>query len=374
MFRHICFSKLSGNKQKGSSCLLSVTLLLASVFFCIAESVYCRTYDGVLAESVPLGAWLYARNCLECHDKYASSRLAEIYNDSNELIAAIGEQGCKIAWARSRGGSLGSNELAALAAYMQKWEELGDEPQLPALPPQSVHTVAAPPPKVTAAEKNQTTSDTVPNEEQLSPPLAHLIATNPVAAGGFLYTRNCFRCHLSYEQARMGRGISKELVLRFITEGKTSTQMRAFSRMLGGPLKGTEIREIVTYISTWEERGEPPAIADILMTPPAIDPSEFIPIRLTRFQQVKGDAAEGSLLFRRNCSICHGPKGEGYVAPPLRTKQLGIRPDIFIKSVMKTGVPGSLMKGWDSGRGGILSAKDIDDITSAILALDMSPP
>jgi len=369
MLPDICSSKIPSRKQKSASDLLPVFLLLISILGCIATSVQCRTYDGVLAEPVSLGAWLYAGNCRKCHESYGSSRLAETYENSSELITAIGERGCRIVWARNRGGSLGSNELSALAAYMQKWEELGSEPPLAPLPPQPVQTVASPP-KKSVKQSNQTTNTTALNKEQLSSPLTRLIASNQVAAGGFLYTRNCYRCHLSYEKARMGKGINKDLVLSFITEGKTSTQMRAFSRMLGGPLKGSEIREIVAYISTWEERGESPAIAETLMTPPALDPAEFIPARLTRFQQVKGDVTKGLRLFRRNCGICHGPTGEGYLAPSLRIEKLGIRPDLFVKSVIKTGIPGSLMRGWDSGRGGILSAKQIDDITSAILTSD----
>lgn len=367
MLSYTCSSKPSGCKRKSCRDLLPVLLLLASLLLCRAEKVHSRTYDGVLAEPVVLGAWLYAGNCLQCHDSYADARLAESYEDSSELITAIGARGCKIAWARSRGGSLGSNELDSLAAYMEKWEELGREPQLPPLPPQPEKTAPSPSPKVTSAPTRQPTSTTVPSEEQLSSPLIHLITTNPVAAGGFLYTRNCYRCHLSYEKARMGKGTSKELVLRLITEGKTSTQMRPFSRMLGGPLKTLEIREIVAYIAFWEERGESPAIADTLMNPPALDPADFAPIRLSRFQQVQGDAAAGSRLFRRHCSVCHGPAGEGLLGPSLTLEKLGIRPDLFIRSVMKMGIPGSLMRPWDTGRGGILSAKELDDIVSALL-------
>lgn len=364
------FSCSRGFNRHAGCCTIRLPFVFLVIFSLssLAVRADCRTYDGVLAEPVTLGAWLYAGNCRPCHDSYASARLAETYADSSELITAIGERGCKIAWARNKGGSLGGNELAALAAYMQKWEEQGGEPTIPPLPPQPEKTVPPSPSTSTAAEKSQTQAATVGSKEQLSQPLAHLIAVNPVAAGGYLYTRNCYRCHLAYEHARMARGISKELVLHYITEGKTSTQMRAFSRMLGGPLKGSEIKEIVAYISAWEERGESPAIAEILMTPPALDPADFRPIRLTRFQLVEGDIAAGSQLFRRNCGTCHGVKGEGFLAPGLNTRKPAIRTDLFVKSVIKTGIPGSLMSSWTSGPGPTLSAKEIDDIVSTIIA------
>lgn len=329
-------------------------------------------YTGVLAEPVPLGAWLYVGNCLQCHGKYTTSRLGENYSDEGELREAIGHRGCRISWSRSRGGPFGPGEIDALATYMRTWEEQGEAPTLPELPPQPMQQERRPKETIPAVSDDAATPDsTEPGSEQrsLPPALLRFIEREPVAAGAYLYTSHCYRCHLDYQRARMGKGVARETVSRFITEGKTSTQMKAFSNQRGGPLAASEIRRIVAYITTWETKGESLAIAAELLTPPALDPAQMQPIRLTRFLPVRGDAQEGHHLFARHCGICHGPTGEGFTAPPLRAARSGLRPDLFFKSVIKTGIPNTLMVSWDTGRKGPLSPKNIDDIVSHLLSL-----
>jgi len=43
-----------------------------------------------------------------------------------------------------------------------------------------------------------------------------------------------------------------------------------------------------------------------------------------------------------------------------------MRKDLLVKSVLKEGVPGSLMKSWSNGKGGSFSAKDVDDVVSYV--------
>lgn len=341
----------------------------AVTFLGCALTVYspasARTYDGVLRDPVALGAWLYSGNCRDCHGEYAKERPAEKYEDRDELISAIGSGKCRVSWSRTAGGNMGTNELAALAAYMLKWEENDAEPLLSELPPQPLLPAASTPQPATAATAD--IAQPVTAETPISPPLQKLIESNSVAEGGWLYTQNCYRCHLTYQHARMGKGLDREVLLRTISEGKIATQMKGFSRLRGGKLKSSEIRSIATYITTWETKGEALAIANELMAPPAVDPAEFIPVRLPRFQAITGDTSAGITLFSRNCASCHGTRGEGYLGPSLLAGKAVVRPDLYVKSIIKQGVPGSIMRSWTSGSGGNLSAKAIDDIVSALL-------
>jgi mono/diheme cytochrome c family protein len=243
---------------------------------------------------------------------------------------------------------------------MLAWEESDSRPDLPELPPQP----KAETPKRTKPKQMQTALTTTV-KDPLTPELRKLVKSNTIAEGGWLYTTNCYRCHLVYEKARMGKGLEKEIVFNFISGGKTSTQMTPFSRMLGGNLKNKEIKSIVDYITTWEKAGEPLAIAAELMTPPALDPSEFIPIRLARLKKINGDASSGKDIFLMKCSGCHGKEGEGYIGSSLQANGWSMRPDLYVKSVLKKGIPRSLMVTWDKGSNR-LAPKEIDDVVSYV--------
>jgi mono/diheme cytochrome c family protein len=130
---------------------------------------------------------------------------------------------------------------------MLKFEELDESPQLP-----EAEEIVLPARKEKSAVVVQEAS-----EDLLDPVLEELMEQNSVAHGTWLYIRHCHRCHLGYQKARMGRGVAVDTVRRTIVNGKTSTQMTAFSRMKGGKLSNREIRAVVEYISTWEKFDEP---------------------------------------------------------------------------------------------------------------------
>lgn len=337
------------------------------LIFLPSFALSAKTYTGVLGEPVALGAWVYKSKCIRCHQQYSTSRLGGEYDDQQELITAIGQEGCKVPWDRQDGGTLHSNEIEAIAIFMLRWEENDRPPQLPELPPLELDNpkkIINPPPR--PGNGNFSTTQQL---EILSPGLQHLIDNNSVAHGGYLYTRNCYRCHLSYTKGRMGKSMEKANLRLFIREGKTSTQMKPFSRLLGGSLKNREIEAIVSYISQWENKGEELAIAKELMTPPAFDPTELLPLRLVQFKEINGDQKQGMAIFRLHCSGCHGSGGEGIVGTVLDKRSFAIRPDLYVKSVVKNGVENSVMESWDINKGGELSAKNIEDVVTFILQL-----
>lgn len=353
-----------GLKKLKPGVIIKITV---AALLTISAPASSRIYSGILADPLVLGAWIYEGKCVSCHGDYDSAHMAEEYDDEAELVEAIGSTGCRISWARKEGGVLGHNEINGLVQFMTAWEEAGERPNLPELPPQPVEVVQVPAKK---NRKKQSVNVSDSQKDPLAPELRQVVENNPIAMGGWLYTTNCYRCHLTYDQARMGKGLERESVHRFISEGKTSTQMSPFSRMLGGNLKNSEIRAVVDYVTTWEKAGENLAIASELMTPPALDPSEFIPIRLTRFLDVTGELQSGAELYRSNCSLCHGGAGKGYLGPPL-FGFWSLRPDLYLKSTIKKGVPESPMPSWEKGDHR-LSAKDIDDLVSYIVGRDSS--
>lgn len=325
-----------------------------------------KTYEGVLAKPVVLGGWLWEGNCKSCHGNYGDDHPAADYDDKDELEEAIGNGVCRIAWARRNNGPLGRREIEALADFMSSWEENGKCPDLPELPPQPAREVVS-----HRSKKEQKAKIPVEpvDTDPLTSDLRKLVESNPVVMGGWLYTRNCYRCHMTYDKGRMGKGIERGSIFRFVSEGKTSTQMTAFSRLRGGELKNKEITAIVDYIKSWENAGEPLAIAQELMTPPDLDPAEFVPIRLSRFKEITGDKKEGETLFRLNCAACHGSTGEGYIGSRLDHGLWSNRPDLYMKSVVKKGITGTVMNSWEKGKRR-LSPKEIDDVISFAVELD----
>lgn len=319
--------------------------------------------DGfaVLQNPVVRGAWLYQGYCLHCHGPYEDERLGGEFEDEQELDRAIASEGCKIKWSRKVGGKLHNRDIQALGRYIFTYEELGGPPDLPPLP--------LPPAEEEPVRKLPKKPDPVAKSKPvvtMDPVLKGLLKINPLANGAYLYTQQCYRCHLSYEKTRRGRGFTMETVRRTIANGKTSTQMKAFSRIKGGELSNKGIEAIVTYIATWEKFDEAPALAEMVVRPPEVDASALDPLEMPQFPPVSGEVAKGERLFVRHCCRCHGGTGEGYVGPRLAKNWWIQRPDLYIKAVVKQGVPGTAMPILSQNGGGPLSAKAIEDVVALI--------
>jgi mono/diheme cytochrome c family protein len=348
---------------KRASCTIG-SLVISIVIFGPLLLAAQQTPKVALSDPVAIGAWLYQAQCIRCHSPYETERLASDYDEKNDLIAAIEKGGCRVIWGRRYGGMLNDGEIEALVKFMMTWEALDGPPPLPELPP--IAGPVIPPPATAAKKKAAQTADQAP-EDLIEEPLKVMVANNRVAHGAYLYVQNCYRCHLTYQKARMGRGVATDTLTRTIVNGKTSTQMTPFSRMRGGNLRNKEIEDIVAYIETWEKLGGPLALPSALTKAPEVDPAALIPIGLPKFPPVKGDARQGAQLYSRYCKRCHGSSGEGYLGPRLAKTWWSLRPDLTVKSFIKQGVPGSIMPAWSQNAGGTLSAKEIEDLVTHIL-------
>lgn len=149
------------------------------------------------------GATIYRDFCLRCHGTYISEKPAENYKVEDELIDAVANGGCRVSWGRNFGGKLSPAQLKAVSRYMLHSEETGEEVE--PLPKQ-VHAKASQAVPLKEDNKPKTSRQDAENleqenDDQLSEALLHLLDKNQIARGAFLYTANCYRCHLSYERA-----------------------------------------------------------------------------------------------------------------------------------------------------------------------------
>jgi mono/diheme cytochrome c family protein len=327
----------------------------------------------VLQDPVVFGAWLYEGKCVTCHGPYGQERVASTYERDDELSTAIegGSGGCFIDWGYRNGGPLRSKDVQALIAFMRAWEALGGPPDLPALPLQPTPTSL---PTPTLSSQGARASPTPPPNAELNPQVKVIIEGSELAMGAWLYTQNCHRCHLAYDVYRMGSGLATETIERNINKGKIGTTMPAFSRREGGELKAREIRAIVAYITAFEALDAPPALPEVLFTPPTPDPQDFLMIPLPQIAAVQGDALNGERLYARYCSACHGFRGEGGLGAPLARAWPSLRPDLMVRAALVAGIPGTVMPAWERRGGGDLSEEEIHDLVTYVLALPVQPP
>lgn len=319
-----------------------------------------------------LGAWLYQGNCTACHGPYEKERVGRgiAAEELAALVAGTARGGCSVDWSIRRGGPFSTGDLDAVVLYIQTWEELGREPDLPELPPQPTPTPSHTP--TTAGAGALEPSPT--SQPELDPQLRTAIDGSPLAMGAYLYTQNCYRCHQSYDFARVGMGQTVKYVQRTISDGKSGTSMQPFARKRGGDLSTREIRAIGEYIMAYEQLNEAPALPDILFVAPTPDPAKLIAPTLPAVAQVTGQAAAGEAVFAIHCAACHGASGQGASGPALSNRDWNsLRPDLTIRSLIRQGVPGSAMLGWGETAGGMLTEPQVNDLTALILQWSNSP-
>lgn len=184
--------------------------------------------------------------------------------------------------------------------------------------------------------------------------------------GARIYAENCALCHGEDGQGRVGATLAKDWpsirpdlrVRETIINGVPGALMPAWSKAKGGPLNDEEIDALVFYILSWQSGG-----------PPYIFPSQTPGPRLalTPPPGVSGDPNNGADLYNANCAVCHGLQGEGRVGASLVKDWSSFRPDLRVKSVIVSGVEGSVMPAWSQEHGGPLSEQMIDNIVAYIL-------
>jgi mono/diheme cytochrome c family protein len=184
--------------------------------------------------------------------------------------------------------------------------------------------------------------------------------------GAQIYAENCAVCHGLEGEGRVGATLSKDwpaiqpdLNLRnIIVNGVPGTFMPPWGTANGGPLSDEQIDLLVDYVLSWQTGDPLPASA--FPTPTSRPPIEPIP-------DVEGDPNKGAVLYGENCALCHGENGEGRVGATLAKDWPAIRPDLSVRNVIATGVPGTYMPPWSQANGGPLADEDVDDLVAYVL-------
>jgi mono/diheme cytochrome c family protein len=85
--------------------------------------------------------------------------------------------------------------------------------------------------------------------------------------------------------------------------------------------------------------------------------------------------AAGSELYADNCAACHGDGGEGKVGPALNSRTLlKTTHDDTLFSLIRTGVPGTVMPAWGQAHGGPLTDQQATQLVAFIRAWEATAP
>lgn len=86
-------------------------------------------------------------------------------------------------------------------------------------------------------------------------------------------------------------------------------------------------------------------------------------IRSVEADDRRRDAAAGAGLYGENCAACHGLAGEGQAGPALNSAELlRSTPDEVFFSLIRTGVPGTVMPAWGQPFGGPFTDEQVSQI------------
>jgi mono/diheme cytochrome c family protein len=190
--------------------------------------------------------------------------------------------------------------------------------------------------------------------------------------GAFLFAENCAVCHGPNGEGRIGAKLAKDWpsiqpdqqIKTTVENGLPGTTMPAWSKAKGGPFSDEDINSIVAYILSWQTGTAPPVPTRIPSSPrPPITPPA----------NVEGDPNRGAMVFDENCILCHGPNGEGRLAPRLQIDWASNRPDLLVKSIVENGIAGSTMPAWSQEKGGPLTKEEIKDTVAFLITLQNQP-
>lgn len=184
--------------------------------------------------------------------------------------------------------------------------------------------------------------------------------TDAVLAAADRYAENCAVCHgaagegigdnppLNSEAVRQ---MSEADLARVISRGRDSTLMAAWAVDEGGIFTNPQIADFVTLIQQVNWDYVEVRVAELGLTPPEVIEMEVSEEMLASVAALPGGEtlSSGLLVYAENCAACHGSNGAGTViAPALDSTDLRATPQADLVDLVNTGVPGTLMAGWET--------------------------
>ena len=102
------------------------------------------------------------------------------------------------------------------------------------------------------------------------------------------------------------------------------------------------------------------------------EPTRIVEVEAADREQAK---ALGAALYKENCDACHGEQGQGEVGPALNSRELlRMTPDEVLFSLIRTGVPGTVMPAWGQAFGGPLTDEQVSQVVAAIRGWEPTAP
>ena len=317
----------------------------------------------------PDGQRLFTVNCANCH-----GRAVAVSGDETALRTFISQGGLHLEMPPWR-ERLSDAELDSLARFVV---DPSSAPQVQALFDQ--HCSDCHGQRIPAAAEAASARETIASggshqtmpvwgdvltAEQLDALVSYTLQAasgSPLELGQRLFSQNCSACHGDFGEggpnpARAGdiiAPISSSEYLRtrddatlraVISAGQPNFGMSPFGTAFGGPLDEEDIGAIVAFLRSWEA------------SPPVEVPPELPTGSL---------AIEGSQIYAEVCAQCHGPQGQGGIAPALADPafQAG-NTDQGIFDTINLGHEATPMIGW----GEILSSEQIQQLVEFIRGL-----
>jgi mono/diheme cytochrome c family protein len=132
-------------------------------------------------------------------------------------------------------------------------------------------------------------------------------------------------------------------IFSLVSSGVPGSEMPAWNQSYGGPFTDQQVNQLVAFIRNWESTA---------------------PDR--RVEAMKGDPAQGLVIFNSTCFVCHGEEGQGTeralaLNDPARLAQFD---DEWYANTIAEGRPAQGMPTW----GTVLSPQQIRDLVALLRA------
>ncbi len=189
-----------------------------------------------------------------------------------------------------------------------------------------------------------------------------------------LYAQNCSICH-----GLAGEGIGampalntpalKEMdpdaLAKTINRGLYGTAMPAWNLEDGGPLSDYQVSQLVRLVQAGDWQATQDRVVNLGLAPLVPFTTEPDPEMLISLAALPGGdtLANGITLYAQQCVACHGADGLGTpLAPALNDPAVREKPTEEIERIIRLGVTGTLMAGWEK----TLTAEQIHSVLELI--------
>jgi cbb3-type cytochrome c oxidase subunit III len=200
--------------------------------------------------------------------------------------------------------------------------------------------------------------------------------------GQIVYAENCVVCHgaagegISAYPGLANEGVQSmayEDIFKVIERGRYNTAMAAWGVNEGGVLNDMQLDQLIAMIQHGDWGDTAHTVEQLGLAPPTVITVEISDEILADLADLPhGDLLASALpIYAANCAGCHGAEGEGTaIAPALNDATLRQeKTDQELERIITTGVPGTLMAGWNQA----LAGPDITSLVGLIRYWDEIP-